>query len=95
MAVKECYIHAKSNALRVLALKPKGVGFVMKHRPFFEFARLIGIVAVSAPITAAVQVTASEGGEGRSAGATVGRQHTQSLMRRCARQPQPAENPAD
>ena len=43
----------------------------MKHRPFFEFARLIGIVAVSALITAAVQVTASEGGEGRSAGATV------------------------
>jgi hypothetical protein len=67
----ECYIHAKSKALRVLALKPKGVGFVMKHRPFFEFARLIGIVAVSALITAAVQVTASEGGEGRSAGATV------------------------
>jgi hypothetical protein len=43
----------------------------MKHRPFFEFARLIGIVAVSALITAAVQVTGSEGGEGRSAGATV------------------------
>jgi len=71
IAVKECYIHAKSKAHRVLALKPKGVGFVMKHRPFFEFARLIGIVAVSALITAAVQVTGSEGGEGRSAGATV------------------------
>ena len=67
----ECYIHAKSKTLRVSALKPKGVGFAMKHRRFFEFARLIAIVAVSALITAAVQVTGSEGGEGRSAGATV------------------------
>jgi hypothetical protein len=61
----------KSKALRVLALKPIGVGFAMKHRPFFEFAWLIGIVAVSALITGAVQVAGSEGGEGRSAGATV------------------------
>jgi len=72
IAVKECYIHAKSKALRVLALKPKGVGFVMKHRSFFEFARLIGIVAVSALIIAATPMSESESGKpGRSPGATV------------------------
>ncbi len=44
----------------------------MKHRSFFEFARLIGIVAVSALIIAAMQITGFERGEpGRSAGATV------------------------
>ena len=44
----------------------------MKHRSFFEFARMIAIVAVSALIIAATPMSESESGEpGRSAGATV------------------------
>ena len=44
----------------------------MKHRPSFEFARMIVIVAVSALISAATPMSESCSGEpGRSAGATV------------------------
>jgi hypothetical protein len=44
----------------------------MKHRSFFEFARMIEIVAFSALIIAATPMSESNGGEpGRSRGATV------------------------
>jgi hypothetical protein len=64
----------KSKAHRVLVLKPIRVGFAMMHRPFFEFTRMIAIIAVSALITAAMLMTTTEsesGDPGRSAGATV------------------------
>ncbi len=67
----ECYVHAKSNALRVFALAKRGE-FAVKHRSFFEFARMIAIVAVSALIIAATPMSESESGKpGRSPGATV------------------------
>jgi hypothetical protein len=48
------------------------VSFAMKHRSFFEFARMIAIVAVSALIIAGTPMSESESGEpGRSPGATV------------------------
>src|SRR5258708_36263532 len=40
----ECYVHAKSNALRVFALAKSGE-LAMKHRSFVEYARVIAIVA--------------------------------------------------
>jgi Domain of unknown function (DUF4168) len=44
----------------------------MKHRSFFEFARMIAIVAFSALIIAGTPMSESESGEpGRSPGATV------------------------
>ena len=44
----------------------------MKHGPFFEFARMIVIVAVSALISGATPISESYSGEpGRSVGATV------------------------